>query len=201
MNAARTAQQYAHTEEQYYVAAEIKPNGHIDVVRIESTLTLEHTHVGACEHVKFMRHVNQRKPPYGKLETKPLLRALAAWPLAVLKTIAGMRHGFLGQETADMARGLKDDGTGLVAAVNRCALNEASDDDRVLLARKNKSGDTMLGPCELVECSKHPGQHELHRWTWDVPSDGDHRSAIECGDADLVRSCPTCIEEDEIDSE
>jgi hypothetical protein len=112
-----------------------------------------------------------------------------------------MQHGFLNQEMADMSRGLRplnDDDEALVAAVNRCALNEASDDDRILLARKNKSGDTMLGPCELVECDKHPGQHELHRWTWDVPEDGDHIVAIEGGgEGDIVSECRKCAEESE----
>lgn len=156
--------------DQYYVTAEIKPNGDIEVIRIEATPTLEHHHRRTCDHVRFLRSVNQRHGPYGELETKPLLRALAAWPLAVLKTIASMRYGTLSQETDVMPRGLRqladvDEKWGLVAAVNRCALNEAGDDDRVLLGRKNERCDRMLGPCELVECDKHPGHHKLHRWT------------------------------------
>src|SRR5690349_13546760 len=75
----------------YYVTAEIKPGGDVEIIRIEATPTLEHAHDGACDHVQFMRRVNQCKRPYGKLETEPLLRALAAWPLPVLKTIVGMR--------------------------------------------------------------------------------------------------------------
>lgn len=46
-----------------------------------------------------------------------------------------------------MSRGLRplgNDTDALVAAVNRCALDEASDADRILLARK--CGVTMLGP-------------------------------------------------------
>lgn len=185
--------------QQYYVTVEIKPNDEVEVIRIEAAQTLEHAHDGACGHVHFMRRVNQRKRPYGKLETKPLLLALVSWPLPVLKTIIGMRHGFVGQEEADMARGLrslKDDDADLVNAINRCALNEASDDDRILLARKSKDGQTMIGPGELVPCDKHQGEFHVFRWTWDVPEDGDHRSSLEAGEAFYVRDCPTCEAED-----
>lgn len=190
----------ATTAKQYFVTAEIKPDGTIGIVRIDSYPNLEHAHDDSRGHVNFLRSANQWPRPYGKLETKPLLRALAAWPMQVLTVIAASKHGFLGDEDNEMKRGLRslaDDDEHLVEAVNRCAVNEAGDEDRILLARKNKSGDTMLGPCELVGCDKHPGKFELHRWTWDVPSDGDHQSAIECGDADIVRSCPLCVEEDE----
>lgn len=190
--------------DQYYVTAEIKPNGDIEVIRIEATPTLEHHHRHTCDHVRFLRSVNQRRRPYGELQTEPLLRALAAWPLAVLKTIASMRYGTLSQETDAMPRGLRPldaqwpqgDDDGFVAAVTRCALNEASDNDRLLLARKNESGDSMLGPCELVECYKHPGHHKLHRWTWHMPEDGDHLSAIQCGDVGSVSACPMCLQAD-----
>jgi hypothetical protein len=190
---------------QYYVTAEIKPNGDIEVIRIEGDYgVLEHAHRSARDHVMFLRSVGQRHEPHGKLETKPLLRALAAWPLVVLKTIVSMRYGTMGQETDDMPRGLRliadadgldhEQSSRLIAAVNRCALNEATDNDRVLLARKNEDGDRMLGPCELVECDKHPGHHKLHRWTWHVPEDGDHLSAIECGDVGSVSACPMCLQ-------
>lgn len=189
--------------DQYYVTAEIKASGDIDIIRIETAPTLGVAHSGAYGQVEFLRQVKQRRRPFGKLETKPLLRALAAWPRPVLEAISSMRYGTLKQETTgDMPRGLRpldEDKDGIVEAINRCAMNEAGDDDRVLLARKNKSKDTMIGPCELVECDKHPGQHGLHRWTWDAPSDGDHRSAIECGDPDIVQSCPLCIEEEDED--
>lgn len=190
--------------DQYYVTAEIKPNGDIEVIRIEATPTLEHHHRSTCDHVEFLRSVGQRPKPHGELQTKPLLRALAAWPLAALTTIASMRYGALSQETEAMSRGLRPldaqwphgDDDGFVAAVTRCALNEANDNDRLLLARKNESGDRMLGPCELVECDKHPGHHKLHRWTWHVPEDGDHLSAIQCGDVGSVSACPMCLQAD-----
>ena len=179
---------------QYYVTAEIKPKG-VEIVRIDSYPSVEHAHDDSSGHVKFLRSVGQRRPPHGKLETKPLLRALASWPMQVLLQVAGSSYGFLGDDA--MTRGLRplgDDSDGMILAVNRCALNEAGDDDRIRLARESKG--KMYGPCELVECSKHPGEYELHRWTWDVPSDGDHVSAIEAGsDAEIVSSCPKCIEE------
>ena len=104
---------------QYYVTAEIKPNDDIQIIRIEDAPTLRHHHSRACDHVRFLRSVGQRHEPHGKLETKPLLRALAAWPLAVLKTIASMRYGTMGQETDDMPRGLRpfDDDTDGLALV------------------------------------------------------------------------------------
>lgn len=191
--------------DQYYVTAEIKPNGDIEVIRIEATPTLEHHHRSTCDHVEFLRSVGQRPKPHGELQTKPLLRALTAWPLAVLKTIAGMRYGTLSRPGPfHMPRGLRPldvqwphgDDDGFVAAANRCALNEANDNDRLLLARKNESGDRMLGPCELVECDKHPGHHKLHRWTWHMPEDGDHLSAIQCGDVGSVSACPMCLQAD-----
>ena len=203
MNAAiatTTTMDHDWSNTQYYITAEIKPDGTTEIIGDENVPSLEPAHGRQWGQVKFLRSVNQRRKPYGKVETKPLLRALAAWPMEVLKYIAAARYGVLGQEAEAMPRGLrppKNDDDGLIEAVNRCALNMAGDEDRVLLARKNKSSDTMLGPCELVECDKHPGCHKLHRWTWDVPSDGDHASAIECSDPDIVRSCPKCIEEDD----
>lgn len=190
------------TTKQYYVTVEIKPDGTIEVIRIDAYPTFEHAHDDSKGHVNFLRQAGQRRRPYGKLETKDLLGALAAWPMQVLATVAGMRHGKLGQDEAEMKRGLRSlDGEDdpeyddIVAAVNRCALNEAGDDDRILLAHKRRG--TMYGPCERVECTKHPGEFELHRWMWGVPEDGDHTAAIESdSDAAIVASCPKCIAED-----
>ena len=92
---------------QYYVTAEIKPNKEIEVIRIEADSALELAHSRTCDHVMFLRRVNQRRPPHGRLETKPLPLAVVAWPLAVLKTIASTRYGVMGQAEDDMSRGLR----------------------------------------------------------------------------------------------
>lgn len=81
-------------------------------------------------------------------------------------------------------------------AMTRCAIGEASDNDRVSLACKGMTG-RMIGPDECQPCDKHPGQFAVYRWVWDVPEDGDHARAIESSDPDLVRDCPKCAEEDD----
>mgnify|MGYP003501902344 len=186
---------------QYYVTVEVKSNSTVEIVRVDDYPSLELAHHDASEHVSFLRRVGQRRPPHGKLETRSLPRALLLWPGQVLRAVAGAGYGFLGDET--MSRGLKplDNNTdALVAAVNRCALNEAGDADRILLAHAGKR--LMLGPGELVECDRHPGEHALHRWTWDPPGDGDHVRAIETSsDPEIVSSCPKCVEEDNRDDE
>ncbi len=78
-------------------------------------------------------------------------------------------------------------------AAIRCSRNEATDADRILLARPSKDGRTMIGPDEVVPCDRHDGQTEIHRWAWPVPADGDHLTALEVGgDGQIVHGCPDC---------
>ena len=82
------------------------------------------------------------------------------------------------------------------AAQDRCAWNEASDADRVLLARKSRDGRTMIGPDEVVPCDRHEGRSAIHRWTWPAPDDGDHIAALEgAGESQITHNCPDCEEE------
>lgn len=185
---------------QYYVTAEVKPDRTVEIVRVDDCSSLEHAHRDAGGHVKFLRSAGQRRPPHGRLETRPLLRALASWPQQLLRHVAESSHGTLGGTMTRGLRPLGNDADDLVSAVNRCALNEAGDVDRILLAREGRG--RMLGPCELVECDRHPGEHALHRWTWGLPGDGDHIRAIEIdSDPEIVSSCPKCVEEDNRDDE
>ena len=83
------------------------------------------------------------------------------------------------------------------AAKIRCSNNEATDDDRVLLARPSRDGTRMLGPDEVVPCERHEGCTAIHRWAWAPPSDGDHRKAIAHSEPEVVHGCPRCEAEAE----
>lgn len=88
------------------------------------------------------------------------------------------------------------------AALARCRAGEASDDDRIVLARK--SGSRMIGPDEVNACSHHEGETFTARWTWDTPTnergashlprDVDaHRVALEGGgEPEYVARCRRC---------
>ncbi len=80
----------------------------------------------------------------------------------------------------------------------RCSNGQATDADRILLARPSKDGRKMFGPDEVVPCDRHEGQTEIHRWVWPAPSNGDHIAAIEAGgDGQIVHGCPDCEAEAE----
>ena len=73
--------------------------------------------------------------------------------------------------------------------------------DQDTIAKATRDGDTMLGPKERHRCPDHPRRWVVYRWTWQVPEDGDHLTALQSGsEPEAVRACGTCDDEDERES-
>lgn len=75
-------------------------------------------------------------------------------------------------------------------ALVRCRTGGASDEDRLLLAKRK--GNTMYGPLELQRCLRHRRNFETYRWVWEVHEDGDHLTAVTSSEPEFVRRCPKC---------
>ncbi len=71
-----------------------------------------------------------------------------------------------------------------------------TDAERIAAAKPSASGRRMLGPLEKERCPRHPRRWVTIRWVWAVPANGDHQTALECGEAQIVHACTIC-EDDE----
>lgn len=68
-----------------------------------------------------------------------------------------------------------------------------NDAERIAQAQVSPNGKRMLGPKEKQRCEQHPRCWEVYRWTWAIPADGDHLSALQAGsDIQCVSSCKDC---------
>ena len=68
------------------------------------------------------------------------------------------------------------------------------DQDRIEAAVRE--GDRMLGPKERHRCGEHPRRWVVYRWTWGMPDDGDHMSAIQSDSwPETIRECKACADE------
>ena len=70
--------------------------------------------------------------------------------------------------------------------------------DQQRIAQATRDGDRMLGPEERSRCDSHPRRWVIYRWTWGVPADGDHLTAIQSDSwPETIRDCGTCADEAE----